>query len=218
MNRKLLLYLSLLIFSFEINSSFGQSIYDDKKIQFIDGVEYKSKIHINDKDEILEIVTYLKKTNDSITTTKFYFSELFRGGNFYIYNSIIRLEGGIPKEGFNDNVVYYDFINKEKYYTNMWFYRGLQYLKIGKFNPLIEGEGDEVVLNVLDEHLNVYDSINLNPTPNSKSGWILNPDSDVINGVIKLYKNITPKSNPFKPIFQGYTYYCKSKKLIKNVK
>ena len=181
-------------------SSNCQNVYDKEKIFKFDGIEYKTKVLVNDSNSEIKIITYSKKNNDSINTNIFKFDVLFFENRIKIFNNIILLQDG-------QGPYYYDFINEKKYYTTI----GNRYdegLGIGIYNPILENN----ILKILNYKLDIIDIIDIKKYLKYGESWNLWSDSDLKNGKIELLKFIpTGKSGKYKHVF--YLYNVKTKKI-----
>ena len=180
-------------------SSNCQNVYDKEKIFKFDGIEYKTKVLVNDSNSEIKIITYSKKNNDSINTNIFKFDVLFFENKIKIYNTIIFLQDG-------QGIYYYNFLNEKKYYTKI----GNKYdedLKIGIYNPILENN----ILKILNYKLDMIDIIDISKYLKYGEHWNLSSNSDVIKGKIELIKFVPSKESNGRNKYVYYLYDVKSK-------
>jgi hypothetical protein len=182
-------------------SSNCQNVYDKEKIFKFDGIEFKTKVLVNDSNSEIKVITYSKKNSDSIKTNIFKFDDLFFQNKIRIFNNIIFLQDG-------QGIYYYNFLDEKKYYTQI----GNRYnedLRIGIYNPILEKN----ILKILNYKLDVIDIIDINKYLKYGESWDLSSNSDVKNGKIELIKFVPSKEGYGKYKYVGYIYDVKSKKI-----
>ncbi len=175
----------LLVLVFSLNT-YSQSIFDEKDFFIFGGINYIPEVKVDKEKRIIKYT--LRDIRKKIVVSQtISFEQLVDEKYLLFYNSIGFLS--------NENEMYfYDFINKRKYSFRGEYNKYNEGLEIGKFNPILVGN----VLYIIDENIKEIRKKTLKVIPNSKQYWMIlgGKGTDLIAGKIILYKCVK-KGNSF---------------------
>ncbi len=193
-----------LIFSSEI---FTQSVFGEKLDYKFAGSHYSPAAKVvSEKDRIT--FTLFDSANNIAIRQNILFENLPLGRYLSFYNSI-----GLLNDG-NDNLFLFNFIENKKYSYDGQYNRYNEGIAVGKYNPILKKN----VLKIIDENLNLFESLTLNIKPNSKEFWILMLEgTDVIKGKVALLKCVKQNQDNSKNVYHTYEYDA-LKNTIKRIK
>jgi len=192
LKRTLLLLMSWLISS----DLFSQNVFGEKLDFKFAGSNYSPMVKVfPDKNRItLSLYDTAKKI---AIRQNILFENLPLGRYLSFYNTI-----GLLNDG-NDNLYLFDFIENKKYSYTGQYNRYNEGIAVGKYNPILKKN----VLTIIDENLNLINTLNLEIKPNSKEFWLLQlEDTDVINGRVALLKCVKQDVDNSKNIYHTYEY------------
>ena len=187
--------LLLLIWLFS-SKSFSQSVFGEKLDYKFTGINYSPAVKVfPDKNRIT--LSLYDAANKIVIRQNILFENLPLGRYLSFYNSI-----GLLNDG-NDNLYLFDFIENKKYSYTGQYNRYNEGIAVGKYNPILKKN----VLTIIDENLDLINTLNLDIKPNSKEFWILQLEgTDVINGRVALLKCVKQDVDNSKNIYHNYEY------------
>lgn len=191
--KAILTLLLSLIFSSEI---FSQSVFGEKLDYKFAGSHYSPAAKVvSEKDRIT--LTLFDSANNIAIRQNILFENLPLGRYLSFYNSI-----GLLNDG-SDNLFLFDLIENKKYTYDGQYNRYNEGMAVGRYNPILKKN----FLKIIDENLNLINSLSLYIKPKSNEYWILVLEgTDVINGKVSLLKCVKQDADNSKNIYHSYEY------------
>jgi hypothetical protein len=199
--------LTLLLSLIFLSELFSQSVFGEKLDYKFSGNHYSPAAKVvSEKDRIT--LTLFDSANNIAIRQNILFENLPLGRYLSFYNSI-----GLLNDG-NDNLFFFDFIENKKYSYDGQYNRYNEGIAVGKYNPILKKN----VLKIIDENLNLFESLTLDIKPNSKEFWVLMLEgTDIMKGKVALLKCVKQNQDNSKNVYHTYEYDA-LKNTIKRIK